>query len=74
MQGVGSRPSCAQLAAELGVPGWVRNTAAGVDTEADGTADALGVFTAALRDELPPLARIWVVRVSGVIGSSGLRK
>ena len=58
VQGVGFRPFVYGLARRLGLAGWVRNTSAGVDIEADGTADALGVFTAALRDELPPLARI----------------
>ena len=58
VQGVGFRPFVYGLARRYGLTGWVRNTSAGVDIEADGTADALGVFTAALRDELPPLARI----------------
>ena len=58
VQGVGFRPFVYGLAQRYGLTGWVRNTSAGVDIEADGTADALGVFTAALRDELPPLARI----------------
>jgi acylphosphatase len=58
VQGVGFRPFVYSLARRYGLTGWVRNTSAGVDIEADGTTDALAAFTAALRDELPPLARI----------------
>jgi hydrogenase maturation protein HypF len=58
VQGVGFRPFVYGLARRYGLTGWVRNTSAGVDIEADGTADALAALTAALRDELPPLARI----------------
>ena len=58
VQGVGFRPFVFGLAARLGLPGWVRNTAAGVEIELDGTAPALEAFAAALRLETPPLARI----------------
>ncbi len=58
VQGVGFRPFVYGLARRYGLTGWVRNTSAGVDIEADGPAAALAGFAAALRDELPPLARI----------------
>jgi hydrogenase maturation protein HypF len=58
VQGVGFRPFVYGLARREGLTGWVRNTSAGVDIEADGPADSLAAFTAALRDELPPLARL----------------
>ena len=58
VQGVGFRPFVYGLARRYGLTGWVRNTSAGVDIEADGPAAALDGFAAALRDELPPLARI----------------
>ena len=58
VQGVGFRPFVFGLAARLGLPGWVRNTAAGVEIELDGTVPALEAFAAALRLETPPLARI----------------
>jgi hydrogenase maturation protein HypF len=58
VQGVGFRPFVYGLARRYGLTGWVRNTSAGVDIEANGMADALAAFTAALRDELPPLAHI----------------
>jgi len=58
VQGVGFRPFVYGLARRYGLTGWVRNTSAGVDIEADGPADALADFSIALRDELPPLARL----------------
>jgi hydrogenase maturation protein HypF len=58
VQGVGFRPFVYGLAQRYDLAGWVRNTSAGVDIEADGRAEALAAFLAALRDELPPLARI----------------
>ena len=58
VQGVGFRPFVYGLAVRTGLSGWVRNTSSGVDIEVDGPAAALDGFTAALRNELPPLARI----------------
>ncbi|WP_374686201.1 carbamoyltransferase HypF, partial [Promineifilum sp.] len=58
VQGVGFRPFVYGLAQRLALTGWVRNTSSGVDIEVDGPAGALADFAAALRDELPPLARI----------------
>jgi hydrogenase maturation protein HypF len=58
VQGVGFRPFIYNLATRHNLPGWVRNTAAGVDIEADGTPAALEAFVAAIRREAPPLARI----------------
>lgn len=58
VQGVGFRPFVYGLAHRYALHGWVRNTSAGVDIEVDGSPQALDAFAAALRDELPPLARI----------------
>jgi hydrogenase maturation protein HypF len=58
VQGVGFRPFVYNLATRLGIKGWVKNTSAGVDIEADGEQDALTAFLKALRDEAPPLSRI----------------
>ena len=58
VQGVGFRPFVYGLAMQLALTGWVRNTAGGVDIEADGAPEALEKFIAALKTEPPPLARI----------------
>lgn len=64
VQGVGFRPFVYGLASRFGLEGWVRNTSAGVDIEADGERAALEEFVRALRSELPPLARIDTFEVS----------
>jgi hydrogenase maturation protein HypF len=58
VQGVGFRPFVYGLAKRLGLRGWVRNTSAGVEIEADGPADALQRFVQDLRSQAPDLARI----------------
>lgn len=64
VQGVGFRPFVYGLATRLGLQGWVRNTSAGVDIAANGSADRLQAFIQALREEAPPLARIDDITVS----------
>src|SRR5271157_3129350 len=64
VQGVGFRPFVYGLATRLGLSGWVRNTSAGVDIEVDGPEDNLNFFLKALKDELPPLARIDSLKVA----------
>ncbi|MEN9563870.1 MAG: Carbamoyltransferase hypF2 [Chloroflexota bacterium] len=58
VQGVGFRPFVYNLATALNLKGWVKNTSAGVDIEADGDKDALDSFLQKLRDDAPPLSRI----------------
>jgi hydrogenase maturation protein HypF len=58
VQGVGYRPFVYGLAARMGLAGFVRNRACGVEIEAEGPADALDAFVAALARQAPPLARI----------------
>ena len=41
VQGVGFRPFVYGLAKRLNLTGWVRNTSAGVDIEADGNSEVL---------------------------------
>jgi hydrogenase maturation protein HypF len=58
VQGVGFRPFVYGLAIRFGIRGWVRNSSAGVDIEAEGAPDSLGFFIRSLKSELPPMARI----------------
>jgi hydrogenase maturation protein HypF len=56
VQGVGFRPAVYNLARRLGLKGFVANTSEGVIIEIEG--EAAAGFEAALRESLPPLARI----------------
>jgi hydrogenase maturation protein HypF len=58
VQGVGFRPFVFVLATRHRLTGLVGNDADGVFIEVEGPADQLDAFTAALRTEAPPLARI----------------
>ncbi len=58
VQGVGFRPFVYNLAEDLGLTGWVRNTSAGVDIQVDGDETALSDFARLLRESAPPLALI----------------
>ena len=62
VQGVGFRPFVANLAKRLGISGFVRNTEAGVEIEAEGA--AVERFMAELRSGAPALARIAEMEVS----------
>jgi len=58
VQGVGFRPFVYGLALHYGLTGWVRNTSAGVDIEADGAPQALEAFVRDLSQHAPPLAHV----------------
>ncbi|MBN8658645.1 MAG: carbamoyltransferase HypF, partial [Anaerolineae bacterium] len=58
VQGVGFRPFVYNLATALNLKGWVKNTSAGVEVEADGDKETLDSFLQKLRDDAPPLSRI----------------
>ena len=58
VQGVGFRPFVYRLAENCKLTGTIRNTAAGVTIEVQGTAQAVDRFEASLPLEAPPLARI----------------
>lgn len=63
VQGVGFRPFVHRQAARLGLSGWARNTAAGLELELEGPAEALDEFLRTLRTAPPPLAVIEGVEV-----------
>lgn len=56
VQGVGFRPFVYRLAVDLGLTGWVRNTAGRVEILIQGEPDRLGEFTSRLVAQAPPLA------------------
>jgi hydrogenase maturation protein HypF len=58
VQGVGFRPFVWRLAHDLGLTGWVKNDAAGVEIHAEGSTAALNELMWRLRDEAPVLARV----------------
>jgi len=58
VQGVGFRPYVWHLAHALGLAGWVRNDAAGVEILVEGEPSAIETFTRRLPEEIPPLARV----------------
>ena len=64
VQGVGFRPFVYELASQLALKGWVRNSAAGVDIEVDGEEEKLQRFVDRLATQAPPLAQIDDIAVS----------
>ncbi len=64
VQGVGFRPFVYSLAKRFALTGWVRNTSAGVDIEVDGAKSTLDDFLYALKNDLPPLARVDELQVT----------
>ncbi len=64
VQGVGFRPFVYRTAQIAGVHGYVLNCPTGVVIEAEGNPPAIDRFLSALRDELPPLARIDQINIA----------
>ena len=58
VQGVGFRPFVYRLATEMGLPGWVNNTAQGVFIEVEGTEAALQTFVRRISAEKPAISSI----------------
>ena len=66
VQGVGFRPFVWRLATEFGLDGTVVNRAGQVDIVIAGSAEAVESFTARLRTDAPPRARVEEVIVRPV--------
>ena len=66
VQGVGFRPYVHRLAARLGLNGWARNTAAGLELELEGPAETLDTFETTLRTAPPPLAVVEAVHTEEI--------
>ena len=66
VQGVGFRPFIFNLAEELHLTGWVKNTSSGVEIEINGTPQDLAAFVEQVQDRLPPLARLDALQVEVV--------
>ncbi|MBE9046024.1 carbamoyltransferase HypF [Pleurocapsales cyanobacterium LEGE 10410] len=62
VQGVGFRPFVYQLATELGLTGWVKNTAEGVLIEVEGDRLVLEAFLGRLSQEKPAIAQIRAIQ------------
>ncbi|HEX9011675.1 MAG TPA: carbamoyltransferase HypF [Holophagaceae bacterium] len=58
VQGVGFRPTVFRLAEARGLTGWVRNRPEGVELEVQGPEGPAADFLRALREEVPPPARV----------------
>ena len=58
VQGVGFRPFVYNLATQLHLVGWVRNTSSGVDIRVDGAQETIAEFIHRLQSDIPPLAQI----------------
>lgn len=66
VQGVGFRPTVYRLADKMRVAGWVRNSAAGLEIEVEGTTEQTNDFLHNLKRERPPAAVITTEEVSRI--------
>lgn len=64
VQGVGFRPFVYRVATEMGLPGFVQNSASGVCLEVEGPGAALDDFLVRLEQDKPPLVSYSSVRPS----------
>jgi len=67
VQGVGFRPFVWRLAQQLGLRGWVRNDAQGVEILAQGSPPGLAELLERLRLDAPPLARVDGVQAQDLV-------
>ena len=70
VQGVGFRPFVYRLATEMGLPGWVLNSSAGLLVEVDGAPDELQRFLVRLEAE-QPAAAVVLARETSFLSPAG---
>ncbi len=66
MQGVGFRPFVFRLATQLGLAGFVKNTARGLTIEVEGPASTTQLFLRRLQEEKPPLSLIRSIQTASL--------
>ena len=66
VQGVGFRPFIYRLAHKYNLAGWVCNTSGNVAIEVQGKQENLDGFSAALKNEAPPVSRIQKISISNI--------
>jgi hydrogenase maturation protein HypF len=73
VQGVGFRPFVYRLATELGLSGWVNNSARGVEIELEGNGEKIDEFLTRVKSEKPPHSSIQKLEYSllEVVGHTG---
>ena len=64
VQGVGFRPTIYNLATSMGLKGYVRNDAQGVEIVVEG--EKAEIFVERFTDNLPPLAKIETIRIRNI--------
>lgn len=64
VRGVGFRPFIYNLAQRYHLTGWVKNASAAVEIEVYGDASDLQAFSAAIKDQAPPLVRIEKIKIT----------
>src|SRR5215510_10142206 len=66
VQGVGFRPFIYRLATQIGIQGWVNNSAQGVVIEAEAPIPQLDAFLARIESEKPPHSLIQRISVETI--------
>jgi len=64
VQGVGFRPFIHKLVKNYNLSGWVLNSNQGVEIEIEGKTEEINSFVNAIKEKLPPLAKIEKIEVS----------
>ncbi len=71
VQGIGFRPFVYRLATGLGLSGWIKNDAEGVEIEVEGAPELLDAFVQRLRREAPPRAAVEKMEITKMPSEGG---